>query len=95
MGKSRFQIKIKIEIEMNERHAHEVMEMMVTSGRSYSRESLAAAIRNKFGPETVFYTCSANGLSPEQLIEFLATKGKFRGTEDAFVLDTGMMCQGH
>jgi probable metal-binding protein len=80
---------------MNERHAHEVMEMMVSSGKSYSRESLAAEIREKFGEAASFYTCSAQGLSPEQLIEFLAAKGKFFGSEDSFVFNSGMMCQGH
>lgn len=80
---------------MEERHAHEVMEMMITSGKSYNRTSLAADIREKFGSETTFYTCSMKGLSPEQLIEFLAQKGKFSGTEDSFVFDPGRMCQGH
>ncbi|MEX0320684.1 MAG: YecH family metal-binding protein [Puniceicoccaceae bacterium] len=80
---------------MSERHAHEVMEMMVRSGKRYNRESLAAEIRETFGAATTFYTCSAEGLAAEELIEFLAAKGKFFGTEDSFVFDTGMMCQGH
>ena len=84
-----------IETAMEERHAHEVMEMMITSGKAYSRVSLATEIREKFGEDVSFYTCSANGLSPEQLIEFLAKKGKFSGTEESFVFDSGRMCQGH
>ncbi len=84
-----------METAMEERHAHEVMEMMVASGKAYSRKSLAEEIREKFGEGVSFYTCSANGLSPEQLIEFLAMKGKFSGTEESFVFDSGRMCQGH
>jgi probable metal-binding protein len=80
---------------MEERHAHEVMEMMISGGKRYSRTSLAAEIREKFGAETSFYTCSMKGLSPEQLIEFLSQKGKFSGTEDSFMFDPGRMCQGH
>jgi probable metal-binding protein len=71
------------------------MEMMISSGKDYSRTSLAAAIREKFGEGVTFYTCSASGLSPEGLIEFLAMKGKFSGTEEAFAFNPGRMCQGH
>lgn len=87
--------RVMSEVGIMERHAHEVMEMMVSSGKRYSRESLAAEIRERFGESVNFYTCSAQGLNPEQLIEFLASKGKFLGTRDSFVFDTGMMCQGH
>jgi probable metal-binding protein len=80
---------------MEERHAHEVMEMMITSGKPYNRETLAAEIRDKFGSGTTFYTCSMKGLSPEELIEFLAQKGKFSGAEDSFIFDPGRMCHGH
>ena len=84
-----------METAMEERHAHDVMEMMITSGKAYSRGSLATEIREKFGENVSFYTCSANGLSPEQRIEFLSMKGKFSGTEESFVFDSGRMCQGH
>ena len=75
---------------MEEQHAHEVMEMMITGGKTYSRASLAEAIREKFGEGATFYTCSASGLDVEDLIEFLAMKGKFSGPEEAFVFDSGM-----
>ena len=84
-----------METKMEELHAHEVMEMMMTSGKSYNRTSLATEIRETFGANTRFYTCSANGLSPEQLIDFLAMKGKFGGSEEAFYFNPSGMCQGH
>ena len=80
---------------MEERHAHEVMEMMIGSGRQYNRDGLVAEIREKFGAGTRFYTCSASGLSAAELVEFLARKGKFSGTEEAFAFNPGRMCQGH
>jgi probable metal-binding protein len=80
---------------MEERHAHDVMEMMISSGKQYSRESLAAAIRERFGEGVTFYTCSASGLDPEELVQFLEMKGKFTGTEEAFAFNPGRMCQGH
>jgi len=84
-----------METVTEERHAHEVMEMMLRSGKAYSRESLAAEIRENFGPNVTFYACSASGMSPEQLIDFLAMKGKFSGTEMSFIFDPARMCQGH
>ena len=80
---------------MEERHAHEVMEMMITSGKQYSRASLVEAIEERFGKGVTFYTCSASGLSPEELVQFLEMKGKFVGTEEAFAFNPGRMCQGH
>ena len=78
-----------------EHHGHEVMEMMMASGRSYSRASLAAEIRRVFGDQARFHTCSASGMGPEELIEFLAERGKFSGTDQEFVFNPGSMCQGH
>ena len=58
----------------NQIHGHEVMEMMVASRETYSKDSLRAAILAKFGPDALFHTCSADNLSPDQLIEFLAER---------------------
>ena len=38
-----------MKVEMEERHAHEVMEMMVASSQPYNRASLVAAIDERFG----------------------------------------------
>ena len=56
---------------MNSIHGHEVMHMMVNSGKSFSRDSLKKAIHVQFGSETRFFTCSAQGMDADQLINFL------------------------
>lgn len=56
-------------------HAHEVLHMM--EGNSYSEASLKEAIVSKFGKEQLFYTCSADNMNVDELIEFLKAKGKF------------------
>lgn len=86
---------METETGMEEVHAHAVMEMMVAGGERYSRASLGRAIREKFGEGARFYACSAAGMSVAELIEFLAAKGKFRGSPEDFVFDSGRMCSGH
>ena len=78
---------------MSERvHGHEVMGMMVESGTVYTRESLRAAIVERFGPDTRFYTCSADGMTPDELITFLEARGKFVPAPDGFTTDESKLC---
>ena len=78
---------------MSERvHGHEVMEMMVASGKSYTRESLRADIVSRFGPDTRFYTCSADSMTPDELISFLQARGKFVPAPDGFTTDESKLC---
>jgi probable metal-binding protein len=83
------------ETQTEEVHAHAVMEMMVSSGKRWSGESLLAAIEEKFGEGARFYACTADGMSGAELIEFLEGKGKFSGPADSFIFDHGRMCSGH
>jgi len=58
--------------------------MMVDSKATYSVESLKAAIISKFGADARFYTCSADGMTADALINFLAQRGKFVPQEEGF-----------
>ena len=73
-------------------HGHEVLHMM--EGNNYSnRESLVEAIINKFGPDERFYTCSAEGMTAEELVHFLEARGKFMpSNNDDFTVDTSKIC---
>ncbi len=81
-----------MQIKNIEHHGHEVLEMMIESGQQFSNESLKAAIDQKFGLEARFYICSGSGMTASELIEALWAKGKFTGTEDAFVFDPANRC---
>ena len=59
---------------MEQLHAHEVLHMM--EGNSYTELSLREAIIQKFGEQQRFFTCSANNMDVDTLIEFLKRKGK-------------------
>ena len=71
-------------------HGHEVLEMM--QGHSYTEEGLLKAIIEKFGPEERFYTCSADNLTAQGLIEFLKERGKFMPMDGGFTVDTSKVC---
>jgi probable metal-binding protein len=75
-------------------HGHEVIAMMLQSRRSYTRESLTAAIVAEFGASARFFTCSADGMTPAELIDFLEARGKFTSTADGFMIDAAQVC-GH
>jgi probable metal-binding protein len=51
--------------------------MLLESPRQYTRETLRAAIVDRFGEQTLFFTCSAEGMTAEQLIDFLEARQKF------------------
>ena len=72
-------------------HGHEVLAMM--QGHSYSEKSLLEAIIDKFGAEERFYTCSADNLTAQGLIDFLKSHGKFKPMDDDFTVDTTKVCE--
>ncbi|MEM6592715.1 MAG: YecH family metal-binding protein [Cyanobacteria bacterium P01_D01_bin.71] len=73
-------------------HGHDVMKMMLENGQSYSRETLQAAIVEQFGKEARFHTCSAEGMTAEELVEFLARRGKFIESGAGFTTAADKMC---
>lgn len=70
---------------MSSIHGHEVLQMMLASGESWTVASLEAAIRRRFGEEARFHTCSAENLSAAQLVAFLEKKGKFIAREEGLL----------
>ena len=83
-----------MEIQHTEAHVHEVLEMMEAANGTYNRETLCAAINEKFGAHAQFYSCSAKGMNANDVVDFLDARGKFTGTVDAFSFDTSQRC-GH
>lgn len=81
-----------MEIQHQESHVHDVLEMMEAENGTYNRESLCAAIEAKFGATTRFRSCSANGMDANDVVDFLDSRGKFTGTADAFSFDTSQRC---
>ncbi|MEI7733270.1 MAG: YecH family metal-binding protein [Verrucomicrobiota bacterium] len=78
---------------MEQIHGHEVMQMMLQSGKAYSRATLLADIIAKFGSEARFHTCSAENLTPEGIIDFLQARGKFVPSPEGFQTSADLMCK--
>lgn len=58
-------------------HGHDVMQMMIDAKTPFTRQTLKESIIKKFGPNARFHTCSAENMTPEELIDFLTERGKF------------------
>ena len=72
-------------------HGHEVLDMM--QGHSYSENSLLEAIIEKYGTDERFYTCSAENLTAQGLIDFLKEHGKFISVDEGFTVDATKVCE--
>ncbi len=78
---------------MNAIHGHEVLKMMLNSGKTYTRESLKMDILQKFGPKARFFTCSADDMTAAELIDFLEARGKFVPQGDGIQTSPDLMCK--
>lgn len=73
-------------------HGHEVMQMMIASGKNYTADELEKEIQDRFGLDARFHTCSCKDMSARELIAFLESKGKFIQTEDGFRTHPDRVC---
>jgi probable metal-binding protein len=78
---------------MEQIHGHEVMQMLINQDEPKSKLDFKKEVETRFGFDSKFYTCSAENLSVEQLIEFLDKKGKFFYDDDGKISTSpGKMC---
>ena len=78
---------------MSSIHGHEVLNMMIDSGESSSTASLITAIEQRFGADARFHTCSQQDLTAAQLVDFLASRGKFIPSDNGFNTHSSKICQ--
>ncbi len=73
-------------------HGHDVMNMM--AGKAYaSKQALVDDIIKHFGSAERFQTCSAEGMTAAELVDFLAERGKFMPAEGGtFTADPSKRC---
>ncbi len=73
-------------------HGHDVMELMLTLGKTFTKESLKDALHEKFGKDAKYHTCSAQNMNAAEIIEFLNSRGKFIDSEKGFQTDRSKIC---
>lgn len=66
--------------------------MMISSGDSYSTDSLISSIEDKFGKETRYHSCSKSELTAAERVSFLQTRGKFIPANSGFTTDKSKIC---
>jgi len=57
-------------------HGGEVKQMVLASGKTYTRESLVTEVIEQFGEDTVFHSCAAENMTADELISFFEANGK-------------------
>ncbi|MBJ7220442.1 MULTISPECIES: YecH family metal-binding protein [unclassified Brenneria] len=78
---------------MSSIHGHEILQMMIATGESFTTEQLIAAIERRFGHDARFHTCSAAEMSAAMLVQFLAERGKFIPLDTGFTTSASKICQ--
>jgi len=74
-------------------HGHEVMRKMIESGKVYSQDALRRSIIDWFGSSARFHTCSAENMTSDELIAFLAERRKFFSEEGGFRVNEAEICE--
>lgn len=73
-------------------HGHKVMDLLSASDKALSKTELLKAVADAFGEGAAFHTCSAKGMSAEELIDFLLNKGKFIEAENGLAMAANSRC---
>ena len=76
----------------NDIHGHDILDRMIASERFFTRDSLIAFIHAEFGAHARFCTCSAHGMTAAEIVDFLAARGKFAGTQAGFTVNPERVC---
>ncbi len=77
---------------MSSIHGHDVMRKMIETDVPFTEASLKAAIDSWFGPNARFHTCSAENMTADELIAFLAERRKFFADGTGFRVDEDEIC---
>lgn len=73
-------------------HGHEVLEMILNTGKLFTEESLEQEIMAKFGADARFHTCSAQDMTAKEIVRFLNERGKFISSGIGFTTAREKIC---
>ena len=73
-------------------HGHEVLELVLAAREPLTLEALETQVTERFGADARFHTCSAQGLSFPELVEFLQLRGKLVPSSGGVAADRSQIC---
>jgi probable metal-binding protein len=76
-------------------YGHEVLTVLASLGGSADLEMLRAAVVENFGKGAVFCNCAGNRFAFDELLGFLASRGKLAIAGDRLSLGPVPGCDGH
>ncbi|MFQ6370409.1 YecH family metal-binding protein [Shewanella sp. YIC-542] len=74
-------------------HGHDVLALLLEYPQGISLPDLLTAMAKHFGANARYHTCSAQDMTAEALVTFLAKKGKFVETGKGITTDSSLICQ--
>ena len=78
----------------NNVHGHEILEMIHRAEPAMTRAGVAAEVGRRWGKEARFYTCSAEGMTLDELLAFLLERGKVVEQAGWLATDMSKLCGG-
>jgi probable metal-binding protein len=73
-------------------HGHEVMKLVHEADPPLDRDRLRQAINYRYGPDARFHACVAQDMSLDDLLAFLAGRGKVVEADGVLRTDIDLMC---
>lgn len=73
-------------------HGHEVMRILGESESPMSCEKLEEQVAARFGDDVRFHTCSADGMTLDELLDFLKAREKVVEVNGMLASDLAKIC---
>lgn len=74
-------------------HGHEILERIVSAGGSLSLSALRSAAQAAHGADASYFTCSAHGMSFDELMGFLVRRNKIAISNDTVTVFVEALCR--
>jgi probable metal-binding protein len=69
----------------NIHHIHEVLHLLFNTEKQYKIEELYSTLKNQFGDDVQFTSCSDNVFPVQEVIPFLLSREKIRLSDDTII----------
>ncbi|MCP3698051.1 MAG: YecH family protein [Aliivibrio sp.] len=73
-------------------HGHTVLNLLLNAEKPLSRLQLEGMIESEFGSEVCFHTCSQQGLTLTELLDFLLSKKKVVELDSGLTANPERIC---